>query len=185
MTVDEFYALPPEELEGNPELIDGELVYRSHARMRHGSSQGRFVRVLADLDPYDPDAPGWWIVVEQDWRLNTRNILVPDVAGWRRERLPEVVEGPIEIRPDWVCELVSPGHESHDLKFKSRVYREHEVPWYWTVFPESGLVQVFQNAGPTWTLHGTYAVGEKARIPPFEELEIVLDHLFLPPLKNR
>lgn len=153
--------------------------------MRHGRGQARLAQAFGGLDPSDPDAPGWWILVEIDWRLDNRTILVPDVAGWRRERLPVPPEGPIEIAPDWVCELVSPGHESHDLKYKSGIYREREVPWYWLAYPESGILQVYRNAGPGWMLHGTYTRGDKASIPPFEELEIDLDHIFLPPAKNR
>lgn len=181
MTVEEFLATEFDPLlGGSPELWDGEVFYRASPRTPHGRAQGRIGGALGELDPDSPEPVGWWIVIEPDWQLGPRRILRPDVAGWRRERLPEPPEGAIPIAPDWACEILSPGRVDHDLKFKAGVYLEQKVPWYWVVHPEGGVVQVLRNTGAEWMLHGTYARGDVVRIAPFEELEIDVGRLFLP-----
>jgi Uma2 family endonuclease len=94
--------------------------------------------------------------------------------------VPELPDGAIPIRPDWVCELLSPERVDHDVKFKARVYLEEGVPWYWLGYPEGGVIQVLRNTGTEWAVHGSYSRTDTARIPPFEELELTLSGLFLP-----
>jgi Uma2 family endonuclease len=179
LTVDEFLDLPPDaRLGGNPELWDGEVFYKAHPRATHGNAQRRIGAALGELEPDDPDAPGWWIGVEVDWQLGPRRLLRPDLAGWRRATLPELPDGAVHVRPDWVCEVLSPAREDHDLKFKARVYLEHGVPWYWVALAEGGVLQVLRHSGAEWALHGTFSRGDLARIPPFEELELTVARLF-------
>lgn len=181
LTLDEFLTAQFDpSLGAAPELWDGEVWYRAMGRPSHNSSQRRIGAALGELEPDDPEAPGWWILPEQDWKLGPRRLLRPDIAGWRRERLPVVPEGAIDLRPDWACELLSPGSEEHDLKFKAEVYLSAGVPWYWIVHPDGGVVQVLRNAGESWSIHGTWTRPDVARIPPFEELELTVARLFLP-----
>jgi Uma2 family endonuclease len=181
LTVEEFLATEFDPLlGGSPELWDGEVFYRASPRSGHSGAQRRIGSALGDLEPDDPDAAGWWILPEIDWKLGPRRLLRPDVAGWRRERHPDPPTGVMEIAPDWVCEILSPGRADHDLKFKAGVYLEQRVPWYWVVHADDGVVQVLRNAGAEWAVQGSYARGDLARIPPFEELEIDVGKLFLP-----
>ncbi len=162
LTAEEFLELEPDYSRPDPELMDGEIVPRASPRPRHSRGQFRVARALGDLDGPDFTDAGWWLLVEPDWRVHLHSLLRPDLAGWRRERLPELPEGAIDLAPDWVCELVSPGHEAHDLQRKAAIYLANEVPGYWVAFPEGGVLQVLKNAGATWTLHATYARGDKS-----------------------
>lgn len=185
LTAEEFVELEYDTSRPDPELMDGEIVPRASPRARHSRGQLRVARAIGSLDGPDDADTGWWLLIEPDWRVHLHTLLRPDLAGWRRERLPELPEGVLDLPPDWVCELVSPGHEAHDLQRKAAIYLAHEVPWYWVAFPEGGVLQVLKNAGATWTVHATLARGQKARVPPFEEIELDLDDLFLPPPKTR
>lgn len=181
LTVEEFLAATFDPAEGgSPELWDGEVFHRASPRPAHGRAQRRLGSALDALDPDDPDAPGWWILPEPDWKLGPRRLLRPDVAGWRRERLPELPDGAIDIAPDWVCEIPSADRLDHDLKFKAGVYLQQRVPWYWVAHAEGGVVQVLRNTGAEWAVHATFTRGDVARIPPFEEVEIAVGRLFLP-----
>src|SRR5678815_3390969 len=113
------------------EIIRGVIESLPAPRPRHLNVQrslGRFVGGPFHDDDGRGGPGGWWIFPEADVRLDAHVVVRPDVAGWRRERLPRPDVRPIDIRPDWVCEIVSPSNEAHDRVTKRRLYAEHGVP---------------------------------------------------------
>ena len=172
----------PEEGRGY-ELIDGEIVEKE-AGFRHGRAQFAMAGFLA---PYNRrsaggDRPGgWWFLTEQLVELAPGRIVRPDVAGWLRDRLaepPKNDDAVVRIRPDWVCEIISPKKASEDLIRKRRIYHAHEVPHYWIVDPRDEILMVLQ-----WTAKGYLELlmaqrGERVRAEPFAAVEFSVGALF-------
>lgn len=162
------------------ELIDGKIVQRPMARMEHGLAQHR---TSVELGPFDhPAGPGgWWIVTEISVNYSAHQCPTHDLAGWRRERLPERPRGVIEIAPDWVCEIVSPGHERKDTLTLFLLLQRHRVPHYWLIWPEDRTLIAWQLEAASYrviasvTLSG--AEPERMRIPPFEAVEIDVGYI--------
>jgi Uma2 family endonuclease len=166
------------------EVIAGELLASPAPLPRHSKAQGAIRRFIGG--PYDDDdghggPGGWWIFVEVDIRLTTHNIVRPDVAGWRRERLaqPGGVR-PIEVIPDWICEIASPSTAARDRVTKRALYARHRVPHYWIVDPEARTLEALILDGDHWTEAGAWDSSAVARIPPFTDVEIEVGRLFLP-----
>jgi Uma2 family endonuclease len=164
------------------ELIDGELMEKQ-AGFRHGRAQ---VRLGQRLLPYDRrsgggDRPGgWWFLSEQLVRFADQT-LRPDVAGWLRERLPEPPadqDTVLEVRPDWIGEIISPSNAGNDLVKKKRIYYQHRVPHYWIVDPRDESLTVLR-----WTPEGYTEVlvaqrGERVRAEPFTAMQLTVGVLF-------
>ena len=177
----ELLALPDE---GRGfELIDGELIQKEGGA-HHGRAQNK---LGSRVEPFDrrrggSDTPGgWWILTEQLVRFGSQ-ILRPDLAGWLRERLPKLPrleeDGIIDLRPDWVCEIISPKKAAHDLIRKKRIYHQNEVPHYWIVDPRDQTMTVHR-----WSAAGYIQVllaqrGERVHAEPFELVEVVIAELF-------
>ena len=173
------------------EIVGGELFVSPRPRPWACFAKTRLGAMLgAELMLHRGVEDGWFILNEPELRLGG-DVLVPDIAGWRRKSMPYLREDDEDdedydriddypVDPDWVCEILLPGRADHDLKFKAGVYLEEQVPWYWVVHADDGVVQVLRNAGAEWAVHATFGRGDVARVPPFEELEIDVRRLFLP-----
>lgn len=160
------------------EIIDGELYTSPRPAPRHanaasgigGDLWGPFHR-----KPGDPNGPGgWWILDAPELHLG-EDILVPDVAGWRRERLPTLPDKAFfSLAPDWVCEVPSPGTTRMDRIFKRRIYAREGVDYLWMVDPIARTREVSRRAGEVWQDAGLYAGEETIRAIPFDAIELDL-----------
>jgi Uma2 family endonuclease len=163
------------------ELIDGEL----YAWPRPAGPHARFSSVLGMEigPPYDRgrNGPGgWWILDEPELHLG-ENVLVPDLAGWRRERMPEIPhDHRFVIEPDWACEVMSPSTTRVDRGKKARIYAEHDVPWLWLVDPERRTLEVFQLAGDVYSMLHVFTGDDVVRADPFPAVEIDLASIWGP-----
>jgi Uma2 family endonuclease len=126
--------------------------------------------------------PGdWWIVDEPGIAIPAFDVeeVVPDVAGWRRERLPQLPsEGSITVVPDWVCEISSPSTRKHDQRVKRPLYAEMGVRWMWTIEVDARIVVASRNESGRWVELGVWADSETMRAEPFEVHEIALADLW-------
>ncbi|MBI5610201.1 MAG: Uma2 family endonuclease [Deltaproteobacteria bacterium] len=124
---------------------------------------------------------GGWVLPEPDVRLAPHRIVRPDLAGWRKEHMPELSEDwPIDLRPDWVCEVVSPTNAHYDRGLKSQVYLQAGVPWYWLADPQERTLEVFENHGKHWLYHGSFTDGDVRGLPPFDSAVLTMSELFGP-----
>lgn len=113
------------------------------------------------------------------------DIVRPDLAGWRRERLLDPADKrPINITPDWVCEILSPTSARRDRVEKRDLYARSGVPYYWIVDVEARTLEAFQLEGERWVLIGNYDDESTAKIAPFEAIELPVGRLFLPKADN-
>jgi Uma2 family endonuclease len=167
------------------EIIGGQLEAMPRPLPRHNRAQAR---LSADLSgPFDlgKGGPGgWWILIEPDVRLAIDEIVAPDVAGWRRDRMPELAETrPIDIVPDWICEVLSPNDAGRDRVRKADLYLRSGVPHYWILDPEQRTLEAFTARDGAWVRAGAWTDDDRPRIPPFEAVELDVGGL-LPPRKT-
>jgi Uma2 family endonuclease len=165
------------------EIIDGELVTSPRPAPPHtlassvlGSDLvGRFHRGGGGGD----SPGGWWILDEPELHLGD-DVLVPDLAGWRRERMPSLPQAAFfELAPDWVCEIVSPSSARYDRVLKQDIYAREGVAWLWIVDPLARTVEAYRLDGKQWVRVAAHAGAELARIPPFDAVELEMRHWWI------
>jgi Uma2 family endonuclease len=142
---------------------------------------GRFIGGPFQDDDGRGGPGGWWIFVEVDIALGRHDIVRPDLAGWRKERLPRPGSvRPIEVVPDWICEILSPGSESRDRVTKRRLYARTGVAHYWLIDPRARVLEALTLRDGGWVEAGAYDETSFARIAPFDAIELEVGRLFLP-----
>ena len=112
---------------------------------------------------------GRWILREFEILFPGDRLLVPDLAGWRVDRVPKLPnENPMPILPDWCCEVLSPSTARKDRTKKLPIYARAGVPWVWIVDPIARTIEVFQTVNERPSLFACSDDGEKPPLPPFE-----------------
>jgi Uma2 family endonuclease len=171
-TVGDLLASPEERVE----LIDGEIVRRPMARIDHSLAQSNTSDELAPFKRRTGPG-GWWITTEVSVAYEAHQCPSHDLAGWRKERLPERPRGVMELRPDWVCEIVSPGHERKDTLILFLLLQRHGVPYYWLIWPEDRTLIAWALEGGQYRICATITEPAPARVPPFEEIALDLAYI--------
>lgn len=173
---DRLVALP-EHLVG--EILDGELVASPRPRPVH--SHASLVLSWALGGPYGQGVGGpggWWLFIEPEIHLEPQ-VVVPDLAGWRRERLPAIPDDPyFTLAPDWVCEIISPATARIDRGVKRRIYAEAGIGWFWIVDPAKRTLEVLENRTGTWVTAASTAGPDTIAAPPFPAAPIPLAALW-------
>lgn len=161
------------------ELIDGVLYTQPRPATPHARASTRLGTALGPPFDRGKGGPGGWIVLFEPELHLDGDVLVPDLAAWRRERLSHTPDAPaIEIAPDWVCETLSPSTQAHDRVRKMSVYAREGVPWVWLVDPLARTIEVFALQGGKWIVHGCHMADAVARLDPFGALELELAALW-------
>jgi Uma2 family endonuclease len=164
------------------EVIDGELVRKATPTGEHGGTQAALTGSLFEPFNRRPGGRrpgGWWFLTEVEIELEPVEVYRPDILGFRRERVAERPRGnPLRVRPDWVCEVLSPTNMRNDTIKKMRVYQRCEIPHYWIVDPKEETLTVYR-----WTVEGYLAVllaerGERVKAEPFGAIELSVGVLF-------
>ncbi len=161
------------------ELVEGDL----YTSPRPGGIHARFSSALGmDVgSAYDRGRGGpggWWILFEPELHLG-ENVLVPDLAGWHRERLPKIPKShKFTVRPDWICEGLSPYTRQLDVRRKLPIYAAHGIPHAWIVEPEARTLEVFRLENTRWSIVAVFAGNEIARAEPFDAIEIDLPSIW-------
>jgi Uma2 family endonuclease len=179
-SLEDFWSIP--EAERFHELMGGELIRKATPSGEHGDAQAGVVGAVRPPFQRKPGAGGpggWWIATEVEVLLETKDVVRPDVLGWRREHCPQRPTGtPVRVRPDWICEVVSPSHAKDDTIKKLRLYHQVEVTHYWIVDPRDATLTVMR-----WTAEGYVTLiraerGEIVRAEPFQDIELDIGTLF-------
>ena len=165
------------------EIIDGTLYAQARPAFPHArvmSRLGGLIHVAFDRHSGEGDGPGgWWILDEPELHLGS-DVLVPDIAGWRRERLPQLPNAPwTHLTPDWLCEVASPSTRRLDRSLKLERYHRAGVGHVWLVEAEDRYVEVYRRADEGWLLVGSHFGDEVVGIEPFEALPLTLAELWL------
>ncbi|HUP59709.1 MAG TPA: Uma2 family endonuclease [Thermoanaerobaculia bacterium] len=164
------------------EIVEGELFTSPRPASRHALAT---TRLGSDLDQRfgrdDGGAGGWWIVIEPELHLG-RDILVPDIAGWRRERMPSFPDVTFfELAPDWICEVVSPFTARLDRIRKLPRYARYDIAYAWIVDPKEKTLEVYRREGAHMLLFSTHEGSTLIRAEPFDAAGLNLGALWIEP----
>jgi Uma2 family endonuclease len=170
-TLADIDALPPH-MKG--EIIDGVFYAMTRPRGAHQSVAGA---IHADLyGPYQRGRGGpggWWILPEPGIEFVNSPEVSPDVAAWRRARMPSLSNAKsIRVAPDWVCEVLSNSTRRYDLRTKKPFYARAGVSWLWVVDPAAQLVTAHRLEHGNWVEVGVWSDEGDARIPPFDDVPL-------------
>jgi Uma2 family endonuclease len=161
------------------EIIHGVLVTHPRPTPRHAVAAISLGGKLTPGYQSGEGGPGGWIFMSEPELHFGANVVVPDIAGWRRERLPVMPETAfVETPPDWVCEILSDATERYDRNAKRDIYAGAGVPYLWLLDPRSKLLEVFQLTAGHWLLAATFAGQDKIRAVPFDEISFPLSELW-------
>lgn len=161
------------------EILGGELYAFPRPAPRHSHAASVLGGKLTGPFHIGENGPGgWWLLDEPELHFNS-DVLVPDIAGWRRERMP-VLPGTayFTLAPDWICEVLSPSTESVDRGKKLAIYAREGVRHAWLLNPLLQTLEVWRLVSQRWSLVGTHAEGARVRAEPFDAIELPLAALW-------
>lgn len=164
------------------EIIHGAIIEKAAPSFEHGVAQSALSGTIGQhfgRRGGGGGPGGWWIASEVEVEYAAHEVFRHDVAGWRRERVPEMPHGsPTRIFPDWVCEILSPSNAKRDLVDKLRVLQASGVPHYWILDPVERVLLVHRLEASGYVVALTAAPGERVRAEPFDALEVNVGALF-------
>jgi Uma2 family endonuclease len=162
------------------EVIEGVLYSMTRPRPIHQRVGGEMHGELRGPFDRGRGGPGGWVLLpEPELRLGDRpDLAEPDVAGWRRERLPEAPPGAIVVVPDWVCEVLSNSTRRHDLTVKMPMYFRHGVGHAWLVDADTRTLQVYRRVTDGWLLALSASGDDVVRAEPFDAIALELGLLW-------
>jgi Uma2 family endonuclease len=161
------------------EIIHGVLQARPRPSSRHTRSSSKLGGILDG--PFDDgtDGPGGWLILDEPELHLGRHVLVPDLAAWRRDRMPVMPEAPFfEIAPNWICEVLSPSTTAIDRVQKMPIYATQGVNHLWLIDPLVETLEIFRLDGATYRALLTFSGSAMVRAEPFEAIEISLAKLW-------
>lgn len=161
------------------EIAFGELHFHPRPASRHAwASLGLGANISDPFNRGRGGPGGWWIVIEPELHLG-EEILVPDLAGWRRERMPEFPDSAyFSLAPDWVCEVLSPSTRVFDLTSKRSIYARDGIRHLWFVDPDSKTLEGFELFDGSWVLLDTLTGNDHVSLPPFDAITFQLGDLW-------
>lgn len=168
---EDLEALPPHVV---GEIIAGELYVSPRPASLHARACARLAMLMAPFDLGERGPGGWVILFEPELHFG-QDVLVPDLAGWRHERMPVFPRtAAFTLAPDWACEVRSPSTATLDRKGKPPVYARAGVNHLWLLDPEERTLEVFQLGGERYEPLGTYRGDIRVRATPLEAIELNL-----------
>jgi hypothetical protein len=161
------------------ELIEGALHLHPRRASRHALASSHLGDELVSPFGKGRGGPGgWWILDQPELHLGP-DVIVPDLAGWRRERRPSIPDAAwFDLAPDWVCEVLSPGSRRLDLTDKRRLYARSGVTHLWFVDPAERTLEAFALRASEWTLVSALKDDEEVRVAPFDAIAFPLSVLW-------
>lgn len=161
------------------EIINGELIVSPRPAPRHALSASMLgIKIGAPFHLGDGGPGGWWILDEPELHFG-EDVVVPDLAGWRRERMPVLPETAyFELAPDWVCEVISPSTARHDRAFKLPLYAREGVPHLWLADPLARTLEVLRLHEGAYKVLAVFSDEPAVRAEPFDSIELNLSAIW-------
>jgi Uma2 family endonuclease len=169
-----------DDLASLPANVVGQIVFGTlHAHPRpavpHALAASAIGEELGPPFKRGRGGPGGWLILHEPELHLADDVLVPDLAGWRRARLPEAPRTAFfTLAPDWVCEVLSPSTSGLDRGDKLKVYARESVSDVWLVDPAAQTLEVLQLDGETYRIRDVFAGDAKVRAIPFDAIELDL-----------
>lgn len=156
------------------EILDGELHLQPRPAIPHAAAASALGEELGPPFKRGKGGPGGWLILYEPELHLDGDILVPDLGGWRRTTMDVMPNAPyLEVRPDWVCEVLSPSTEKIDRASKLPKYAHQGVAHAWLVNPLLHTLEVLRLEKGRWVTLHTYHDDQQVRAEPFDA--IVLD----------
>jgi Uma2 family endonuclease len=175
-TYDDLLKVPDHKV---AEILDGELHVSPRPASPHAYAGTRLVGILDAFNEGFEGPGGWWILAEPELHLGP-DVLVPDLAGWRTERMPHVPKVPFfTLAPDWVCEVISPSTERIDRLKKLRIYAREGISHVWLIDPIARTIEMRRLEAGEWVLTATHRDNEVINPEPFDALPLPLARLWM------
>jgi Uma2 family endonuclease len=175
-TYDDLLALP-ENVIG--EIIDGVLITQPRPAIRHARASSTLGGFLDGPFDRGRGGPGGWVILDEPELHLGPHVLVPDLAGWRRTRMPVIPDAAaFTLAPDWVCEIVSPGTAKIDRIDKLPLYASFAVAHAWLIDPLVQTLEAFTLVDGRWSLFAAHRDDAVVRVAPFDAIEIELAALW-------
>jgi len=179
-TYDDVLAAPEHQV---AEILDGELFLSPRPAMPHARASSRLGVQIGgpfDREPGDPAEPGGWLILDEPELHFAADVVVPDLAGWRRERMPRIPNAPwTELAPDWLCETLSPSTAAIDRGRKLRIYAHEGVRHVWLLDPIARTLEVLALDGDRWSIAAVHSGSEAVRAEPFAAIDLDLARLWI------
>ena len=161
------------------EIVDGTLYTHPRPAPPHAWAGSVLGAKIGDPFSYDADGPGGWWIIDEPELHPSEDILVPDLAGWRRERIPKLPDAAyFTLAPDWVCEVLSPSTRRLDLHGKRPVYAREGVRHLWLVDPTDRTLEAFELHEGRWLLIASAEDDDPISIRPFDAITFSLGDLW-------
>jgi Uma2 family endonuclease len=176
-TYEDLVALPANLI---GQIIHGTLVASPRPAVPHAQATSALGGELHGPFNRGKGGPGGWVILDEpELHLRGGHVLVPDLAGWRRQRMPERPDSAaIELAPDWVCEVLSPSTAAIDRADKMPIYAGEQVSHVWLVDPLLQVLEVQRLDGDTYRVIATWRDAAVVRAEPFEAIELELAALW-------
>jgi Uma2 family endonuclease len=164
------------------EIVGGELHTSPRPAVPHVEASSSLGVLIGAPFHHGRGGPGgWWILDEPEVHLG-RDVLVPDLAGWRRTRMPRLPDTAYcTLAPDWICEITSPSTASLDRVKKLTIYAREQVGHAWLIDPLARTLEVMRLEAGRWTILGSHEGDAVVRADPFAEIELELGALWMEP----
>lgn len=161
------------------EILHGQLITHPRPAPRHARASSTLGGTL--VNPFDlghGGPGGWWVLDEPELHLGAQ-VVVPDLAGWRRERLPVLPETAwFELAPDWICEVLSPSTARVDRVVKLPIYATAGVRHVWLIDPDLRTLEAYENHDGRWLLLAALQHDNPVQIAPFDAIRFALNALW-------
>lgn len=175
-TYEDLLAAPPHLI---AEIIHGRLVTHPRPAPRHINAASSLGMILGPPFRRGVGGPGGWVILDEPELHLGAEIVVPDLAGWRRERMPRLPETAwFETGPDWTCEFISRSSTSDDRRRKPGIYASFGVAYYWLGDPVERTLQTFELTEGIWERTGGFRDDDRIAAPPFAEGPFPLGELW-------
>jgi Putative restriction endonuclease len=161
------------------EIIKGVLHSKPRPRVPHVRVALKLVGKVAGPFDTDDDGPGGWLFLQEVELHLGQEIVVPDMAGWKRERFPGLANDAfLTVPPDWVCEILSPSTAQKDRALKANIYASEGVGYMWLIDPQLKTLEAYKNHSGQWLQLGVITEGAEVKIEPFDAAPFKLDTLW-------
>lgn len=174
-TYDDLIAVPEPLV---AEILDGELHTHPRPALRHATAASALGGELVGPLQRGRGGPGGWVILDEPELHLGGDVLVPDLAGWRRERAPKIDAAFADTAPDWLCEVLSPSTQRVDRVRKLPIYAREKVAHVWLVDPSAQTLEAYRRQDDGWLLVATFGGADCVRTEPFAVVELELAALW-------
>ena len=161
------------------EIVDGVLYTTPRPAPRHARASTALAAALPP--PFDAGrgGPGGWTILFEPELHLAEDVAVPDIAGWRRDRMPALPQTAyFPLAPDWICEVQSESTAALDHAKKLRVYAREGVRNAWMVDPTARTLEALRLERGHWVIVSTCSATDILRAEPFSAIEVDLSDLW-------